>query len=58
MPVQTQSTRVKEPAIFDPDNVPVEVISTNKKAPLNLSGRVGFNRPFEGSCVNHEIIRK
>ena len=54
MPVQTRSTRVKAPAISDPDTVPVEVLSINKKATLNLSGRVGFDRPLEGSSVNHE----
>ena len=42
MPVQTRSTRVKSPAISDPDNVPVEVLSTKERATLNLSGRVGF----------------
>ena len=54
MSVQTRSTRVKAPAISDPDNVPVEALSTNEKATLNLSGRVGFDRPLEGSSVNHE----
>ena len=54
MLLQTRSTRVKSSAIFDPDNVPVEALSTNKKATLNLSGRVGFDRPLEGSSVNHE----
>ena len=54
MSVQTRSTRVKARAISDPDNVPVEALSTNEKATLNLSGRVGFNRPLEGSSVNHE----
>ena len=29
-------------------------ISTNEKATLNLSGRIGFDRPLEGSSVNHE----
>ena len=53
-PVQTRSTRVKAPAILDPDNNPVEDLSTNEKAPLNLSGRVGFDRPLECSSVNHE----
>ena len=50
MPVQTQSTRVKAPAI----SVPVEALSTNEKATLNLSGRVGFDRPLEGSSVNYD----
>ena len=54
MPVQTWSTRVKVPAITNPDNVPVEALSTNEKATLNLLGRVGFDRPLEGSSVNHE----
>ena len=54
MPVQTQSTRVKTSAISDLDNAPVEALSTNEKATLNLSGRVGFDRPLESSSVNHE----
>ena len=54
MPVQTRSTRVKAPAISDPDNVPVEALSTNEKATLNLSGRTGFDRPLKDSFVNHE----
>ena len=54
MPVQTRSTRVKAPAISDPDNVPVEALSTNEKTTLNLSGGVGFDGPLEGSSVNHE----
>ena len=54
MPVQTRSTRVKAPVIPDPDNVPVEPLSANEKATLNLSGRVRFDRPLEDSCVNHE----
>ena len=54
MSVQTRSTRVKAPAISDPDNGPIEALSTNEKAILNLSGRVGFDRPLEGSSVNHE----
>ena len=49
MSVQTQSTRVKALAISDPGNVPVEALSTNEKV-----GRVGFDRPLEGSSVNHE----
>ena len=40
MSVQTRSTRVKAPAISDPDNVPVEARSTNEKATLKLSRRV------------------
>ena len=54
MPVQTGSTRVKASTISDPDNVPVEALSTNEKATLNLSRRVGFERPLEGFSVNHE----
>ena len=54
MPVQTQSTRVKTRAIPDPDNVPVEALSSNEKATLNLPGRVGFDRPLDDSSVNHE----
>ena len=54
MSVQTRSTKVKVPAISAPDNVSVEALSTNEKATLNLSGRVGFDRPLEGSSVNHE----
>ena len=54
MPVRTRSTRVKAPAISYPDNAPVEALSTNEKATLNLSGRVGFDRPLESSSVNHE----
>ena len=46
MPVQTRSTRAKAPAISDPDNVPVEALSTSEKATLNLSGGVGFDRPL------------
>ena len=40
MSVQTRSTRVKAPAILDPGYVPVEALSTNEKATLNLSERV------------------
>ena len=47
MAVQTRSTRVKAPAISDPDNVPVEAFSINDKTTLNLSERVGFDRPLE-----------
>ena len=50
MSVQTRSTMVKSPAISDPENVPVEALSTT----LNLSERVGFDRPLEGSSVNQE----
>ena len=39
---------------MDPDNNPVKAQSTNEKASLNLSGRVGFDKPLEGSSVNHE----
>ena len=31
----------------------VEALSTNEKATLNLL-RLGFDRPLEGSSVNHE----
>ena len=54
MSVMTRSTRDKAPAISHSDKVPVEALSTNEKATLNLSGRVGFDRPLEGSSVNHE----
>ena len=54
MSVKTRSSRVKSPAICAPDNVPVETLSTNEKATLNLSRRVGFDRALEGSSVNHE----
>ena len=40
--------------VSDPDNIPVEAFSTHEKGSLNLSGRVGFDRPLEGSSVNHE----
>ena len=56
MQVQTRSTRVKVPAIFDPDNVPVEVFSTNEKATLNLSRRVGFDRPLEVLLLTMKMI--
>ena len=55
MPVQTRYTRFKKaPAISGPDNVPVEARSTNEKVTLNLSGRVAFDRPLEGSSFYHE----
>ena len=54
MLLQTRSISVKAPTISDPDNVPVERLSTNEKSTLNYSGRVGFDRPSEGSFVNHE----
>ena len=54
MPLQTWSTRVKGSAISDLENVPVEALSTNEKATLNPSGRVGFDEPLEGSSANHE----
>ena len=59
MPLQTWNIRVKAPPIFDPDNVPVKLVpvetcSTNEKVTLNLSGRLGFDRPLESSSVNHE----
>ena len=54
MPAQTRSTRVKAPAISGPYNVSVEGLSTNEKATLNLSGRVGSDRPLERSSVNRE----
>ena len=47
MPVQTRSTRVKALTISDPDNVPVERLSTNEKATLNFSGSVGFDRNWK-----------
>ena len=53
MSVMTRSIRDKAPAISDADKVPVEALSTNEKATLNLSGRVGFDKPLEGSSVNH-----
>ena len=45
--VQIRSTRVKAFAMSDPDNVPVKALSTNEKATLNLSGKVGFGRTLE-----------
>ena len=36
-------------------NVPVDALLTNEKAILNLSRRVDFDRPLEGSSVNHKI---
>ena len=48
MPVQNRRTRVKAPSILDLDNVPVKALSTNEKATLNLSGRVGFDITLEG----------
>ena len=51
---QTRSTRVNAPATSDSDNVTVEPLSTNEKASLNLSGRVGFDKPLESSSLNHE----
>ena len=54
MSVQARSTSVKAPAISDPSNAPVEALSTNEKATLNLSGRVGFDKPLKGSSFNHE----
>ena len=54
MPVQIQGTRVKAPAISDPDNLPVEALTTNEKATLNLSGKVVFDGPLESSSVNHK----
>ena len=53
MPVETRSIRVKAPTISYPDNAPVAACSANEKATLNLSGRVGFDRPLEG-FVNNE----
>ena len=35
-------------------NVPVDALLTNEKAILNLSRRVDFDRPLEGSSVNHK----
>ena len=54
MSVQTRSTRGKSPAYSDPDNVPIEALSTNEKATLNLSGGIGLDRPLEISSLNHE----
>ena len=54
MPVQTRSTRVKASAIFDSDNVPVKACSLNEKATSNLLGRVGVDKPLQGSSINHE----
>ena len=54
MPVQTRSTRVKASAIFDSDNIPVKACSLNEKATSNLSGRVGVDKPLQGSSINHE----
>ena len=57
MSIQTRSSRVKAPAISDPDNVHVEVISTNDKTTPNLSGRVDFDGSFEGSHSNNNNNR-
>ena len=55
MSLQTRTNyKLEGLAISDPDNVPVEALSANEKASLNLPGRVGFDRPLEGSSVNHE----
>ena len=54
MSVQARSASVKAPVISDPSNVPVEALSTNEKATLNLSGRVVFDKPLKGSSFNHE----
>ena len=54
MSVETQSARIEAPAVSDPYNVPVEALSTNEIATLNLLWRVGFDRPLEVSSVNHE----
>ena len=40
--------------ISHPSSAPVEALSNNEKAALNLSRMVGFDRPLEGSSVNHE----
>ena len=47
MAVQTRSTRVKAPVISKPNNVPVGALSTNEKANLNLSKRVGFDKTLK-----------
>ena len=47
MAVQTRSTRVKAPVISNPNNVPVGALSTNEKANLNLSKRVGFDKTLK-----------
>ena len=49
MPVQTRSTRVKAPAIFEPDVVPDEISSSYDRPTLNPSGRVSVDRITEGS---------
>ena len=54
MPVKTQTTRFKSSTISNSGNVPVEGLSTNEKSTLNLSGQIFFDRPLEGSSVNHE----
>ena len=36
MSVETQSARIEAPAVSDPYNVPVEALSTNEIATLNL----------------------
>ena len=54
MPVQTLSTRVKAPAISDPDNAPVEVASIDERSTRNLLGRVDFDRSLEGSHSNND----
>ena len=36
MPVETQSVRVEVRAVSDPCNVPVEALSTNEIANLNI----------------------
>ena len=54
MPVQTRNTRVKVPAISDPDNNPVEALLTNEKAASNLLAGVGFGRPWEDSSFDHK----
>ena len=53
-PVQTRSTRAEDFAISDPESIPFEAPSTNAKATLNLSEKVGLDRPLEGSSLNHE----
>ena len=53
-PVQTRSTWAKDLAISGPENIPFDAPSTNAKATLNLSEKVGFDRPLEGSSLNHE----
>ena len=49
MPVQTRSTRVKAPAIPDPDSVSDEIVSFNDRSFLNPLGRIDLDITPEGS---------